>query len=558
MKTPKKTVAGPAEDRGAALVLVLVIVTVIGLVGAALLTFSDTSIRTTVALRDQAAAAYAADGAAQVAINEIQSGKLDCASTTPQVLNLGTLASPFYIPVQSQVGPLNASTTCSPNTVEGATSTTTTTTTGTGTTVGGTANNLPSYALLALGSASTDFGIDFSRLPTTATVCIENGSVVSNMKITIGSLRLGVRLSGTGTPSDCSTGSGTGLTVGAAATGGCISSTGSFSPTPCTHLAAPISLPSAPVPSDPITRTNVAAHCLTSGSTKYAAFLPGKYTNVALLNTPCSGGTVDFEWFSPGTYYFDFGSTPWTWPTTLLAGTPTNSSSTPITTVDASNAASLAGLANVAPFPTASGQKPNSCADPALQSSSPGAEFVFGGASTVTPNAGGNAEICATYSPTSAPIAIYGAQTTVTVTGGSVSPQTLCTVSGCTGSLIATGNNGRAQFYIRGFVYAPNAPIVLTLKNSYGQLFNWGVVVRNFSLAINGSSPTASFIQLPSANQGITTTTTTTTTYTIRYVNVWTCQATGTPCPQTGTPNVRVKVQTNGSLVKVLSWSVQR
>lgn len=559
MKTPKKTVAGPAEDRGAALVLVLVIVTVIGLVGAALLTFTDTSIRTTVALRDQAAAAYAADGAAQVAVSQIQNGKLVCSSTTPTVVTLGSASSPFYIPLQSVVGPLNASLTCSPNTTEGATSTSTTTTTGSGTTVGGTASNLPSYALLTMGTASGDPGIDFSSSANNKTICIENGSVASNTKINASGGSLGVRLSGTGTAADCTTGSGTGLTVGAAATSGCIPTSGSpnFAPTACTQLPAPISLPSAPVPSDPITRTNVAATCLTSGGKTYAAFLPGKYTDVTKLNSPCSGA-ADFEWFSPGTYYFDFGATTWNWPTTLLAGTPTNSSSAPITTVDASTAATLSGLANIAPWPTTSGQKPNSCADPALQSSSPGAEFVFGGASTFTPSTSGNAEICANYSPTAPPIAIYGANTALTVTGGTLSAQTLCSVSSCSGSLINTGTNGQAQFYIKGLVYAPNAPINLNLKTSLGQIFNWGVVVRNFSLSVNGASPTASFIQLPSANQGVTSTTTTTTTYTIRYVNVWTCTATGTPCPQTGTPNVRVKVQTNGSSVKVLSWSVQR
>jgi len=561
MKTLKKLLAGPAEDRGAALILVLIIVTVLGIAGAALLTFTDTSIRTTVALRDQAASAYAADGAAQVAISEIKNGTLDCSSTTPTVVTLGSATSPFYTPVQSQVGPLNASLTCSPNATEGATSTSTTTTTGSGTTVGGTASNLPSYALLTVGTANGDPGINFSDSANNKTICIENGSVVSNTKINASQEFLGVRLSGTGTASDCTTGSGTGLTVGAAASSGCIgTSTGgspNFGPTPCTQLAAPISLPSAPVPTDPITRTNVAATCLTSGSKKYAAFLPGKYTNVALLNSPCSGA-ADFEWFSPGTYYFDFGATTWNWPMTLLAGTPTDTSSAPITTVDASTAATLSGLANIAPFPTVSGQKPNSCADPALQSSSPGAEFVFGGASTFTPNTGGNAEICASYSPTAPPIAIYGANTALTVTGGTLSAQTLCSVSSCSGSLINTGSNGQAQFYIKGFVYAPNAPINLNLKNSLGQIFNWGVVVRNFSLSINGSSPTASFIQLPSPNQGITTTTTTSTAYTIRYINVWTCPAGTSSCPQTGTPNVRVKVQTSGSTIKVLSWSVQR
>jgi hypothetical protein len=538
------------------LVLVLIIITVVSLGGGALLSLSDASIRSTVALRAQAATAYAADGAAQVAISKVKDGTFDCSTTTPTVLTLGSATTPFYTLSQSPAGPLNASTICSPDPVAGA-STTTTTTTGSGTTVSGTAGNLPSYALLAMGGpTATDFGIDFSNSAANKKICIENGSVVSNTKINATGDSLGVRLAGTGT-ADCTTGSNVGLSVKAAATNGCLPVSGTaFAPTPCTLLAPQIGLPTAPEPTDPITRTNVAAKCLSSGSATYAAFLPGKYTNVALLNSPCSGA-ADFEWFSPGTYYFDFGSTSWTWPTTLIAGTPTDSSSNPIA-VNASNASSLSALAGIAPFPTAAGQKPNSCADPALQLSSPGAEFVFGGASTFTPNSSsnGNAEICATYSPNSPPIAIYGAQTALNVTGGSVSPQTLCTAAGCTKSLIVTASNGHAQFYVKGFVYAPNALIDLTLKNSLGQLFNWGVIVRNFNLTVNGVSPSAAFIQLPSANQGVTTTTTT--TYTIRYISVWTCVAGASPCPQTGTPNVRVKVQTNGTSVKVLSWSVQR
>ena len=74
MRRLRQLLEGPAEDRGAALVLVLFVVTVIGLAGAALLTLSDTSIRTTVALRDEAGNAYNADGAAQVALDSLRTG----------------------------------------------------------------------------------------------------------------------------------------------------------------------------------------------------------------------------------------------------------------------------------------------------------------------------------------------------------------------------------------------------------------------------------------------------------------------------------------------------
>src|SRR5436305_475750 len=66
---PQKT---QRNDDGAALVLVLVVVTVVALVLGALLSFADTSVRTTVNLRDQAASAYEADGALQAAVNNIR------------------------------------------------------------------------------------------------------------------------------------------------------------------------------------------------------------------------------------------------------------------------------------------------------------------------------------------------------------------------------------------------------------------------------------------------------------------------------------------------------
>ncbi len=59
-------------EEGAALVLALILVTVIALALGALLTRTDTSVRVTVGLRDQAAATYDADGALQAAINNLR------------------------------------------------------------------------------------------------------------------------------------------------------------------------------------------------------------------------------------------------------------------------------------------------------------------------------------------------------------------------------------------------------------------------------------------------------------------------------------------------------
>jgi hypothetical protein len=127
-------------------------------------------------------------------------------------------------------------------------------------------------------------------------------------------------------------------------------------------------------------------------------------------------------------------------------------------------------------------------------------------------------------------------------------------------------------------VYAPQGQMIITLKNSIGQVFNWGIVVRNLRITVNGSSPTQSVIQLPKPYTGIGIVVTTSTPaeypstslsistsvqYSIRYVNVWVCTVawltanSKTSCPSTGKPNVQAKVQTTvtGKIVKVLSWT---
>jgi hypothetical protein len=451
-------------------------------------------------------------------------------------------------------------------------------------------NNLPPYALLAMQTGNASQGIVFPQ--SNKTICIENGSVASNSVININNNIFGVRLTpGTGTAggtsTDCSTGTGSiagppaiNLTVQAYGTngsGGCIGTTG-FEPTACSAITTPIALPTVPAPTDSINRVNQAAVCLTQSGTTYAAFQPGLYTDVTKLNSPCSGAAADFEWFSPGTYYFDYGSTPWQWPTTLVGGTPTSGASTinsdgstntpAITTVDPTKSASLAGngtggptgLAKIAAFP-------NSCADPGVQNQYNGVEFVFGGASTFTPGAG-NAEICGTYNQSSPPVAFYGVSSPLTISGRTISAQTLCGTTSaptiCSGS--AAGNtvinptsNGHEQFLFKGFFYAPVAPIVMNLKNSPGQFFSWGLLAWNFNLNVNGVSNTVPFIQLPKGNQGFSQTTVTSTTYAYQYLDVWTCPVSTNACPQTGTPNVRVKLQYSGSgTPKILSWSHRR
>src|SRR3954447_6488435 len=62
------------DDDGAILIIAIIVVTVVALVVGAVLTRGDGSVRATVALRQVAGTTYAADGAAQVAINDLRTG----------------------------------------------------------------------------------------------------------------------------------------------------------------------------------------------------------------------------------------------------------------------------------------------------------------------------------------------------------------------------------------------------------------------------------------------------------------------------------------------------
>jgi hypothetical protein len=295
-------------------------------------------------------------------------------------------------------------------------------------------------------------------------------------------------------------------------------------------------------------------------------------SSASSLNTPCKSGSTwvkaDVDWFTPGVYYFDYGSTTWTLPAALVGGTPTNSSG-PITGLDVTNPSTLSRLSQM---PTGEGK----CLPPTMQTqpNTGGVEFVFGGASTMTgmtpPNVFGVAtgpstdmDICATYSATSPPVAIYGVyQNQLTEGTGHVSPESGCVATpGCltaTRSLLNASSPVADQtFHIDGYVWAPAAAIAMSYLHSSGQAFNWGVLVRTFQLIDLGlfgvlSTP-MTMVNLPDPNPGPVTTY----TYSLRYVNVWTCAASTTACPQTGPPNVQIKLQNTGGTWKVLSWTTQ-
>ncbi len=365
---------------------------------------------------------------------------------------------------------------------------------------------------------------------------------------------------------------------------------------------------SAPTPSGPTT-LNQAAVCQSAGSTRYAAFLPGKYTlltssSQSSLNTPCRNGSswvaADVDWFTPGTYYFDLNNGgDWTAPGTVIGGTPTTPAGTKISGLDGTNAttlqaSTLSNLSQATLFPGA-------CANPSVQNNYGGVEFVFGGSSRVNLPASNKFELCATYiDPNSCatqscavPVAVYGNPasghgTSISTVSTEPSSGACFATAGCSSvspsSLFETQGNGQSTFHIQGYVYAPDARVELTFRNqtdpaTAGQVFNWGLLLRAFNASVNGSSQSIPFVQLPALSVGIVTptpypstvvstpapVTSTSTTYTIRYVNVWICtvaslQASGQPaCPHasasTAKVQARILTDTNGVPVKVLSWN---
>ncbi len=69
--------AAVCDESGASLIFALIIISVIALVSAGVLTLGDTSVRSTVLLRERASAAYAGDAAAEIAINQLRNGNFN-------------------------------------------------------------------------------------------------------------------------------------------------------------------------------------------------------------------------------------------------------------------------------------------------------------------------------------------------------------------------------------------------------------------------------------------------------------------------------------------------
>ncbi|MCU7724381.1 hypothetical protein ODJ79_11700 [Actinoplanes sp. KI2] len=357
------------DDEGAVLILVLIVISVVAVVLGALLTYADTSLRTTINLRDQASAGADADGAVQAAINNLRNGTSTASGNcfgSSNTLTLPSFEGTTSAAVKCSSDPSTAVRIQCPSLSN---------------------CNRPGNAILTLGTAPGEDGLKITQ-PNSATSTFRvHGGIYSNSTINV--------TSGSVTASS-----------GVYAKGACIGTIQSTPPPQCSSSAA------NPLGDDPgyapkIT-TAPALQPLPACTTKNSVvkFSPGYYDDAAKLSdmmtnsSKCSGS---LWWFQPGTYYFDFhnsgtnnnplldyGSNVWTINDgTLVAGVPTG-------TLSASTAI------------------PGACINPIDNPNASGVQFIFGGDSQMVVKAG-QAEICGGWNtdsgaidPTKPPVAVYG------------------------------------------------------------------------------------------------------------------------------------------------------
>ena len=359
-----------ADESGSALVLALVFLSLFGVFIAVLLGFTDTSIRSTLAVRSQGATAYAADGAVDAAINTVR-GNLE-AGRAP---GLG-VACDQVVPDLNGVA---VTVTCQGQTGSG------------NVTIGAAnPNNHPARAILTV--SSSEGGIDQGS---NSDLKI-HGSVFSNSTIT-------------------NTGANASLTSDGdvAAVGNCSGTINTPFPLKCANQPAGAANPANGTDPNYAAAITTIPSLVTAPSCPGSGWLvdlqPGYYNDAtalsALADSGCPGKVL---WFHPGVYYFDFqnpsGGHEWTVDnagTNIVGGTPKGWST---------------GAATRPLVPIPGGCKTDQDAAP-----NDGVQFIFGGDSRINvPN--GKVELCAQPSTSQQQIAIYGLKTG---TAASVGPNSL-------------------------------------------------------------------------------------------------------------------------------------
>lgn len=430
MKHWRTRLRRPRGDEGALLIFAIIIITTVALVTGVVLTRGDGSLRATVALRDVTRTSYAADGAAQVAINALRTGYntgngepdpwyytnvsgtgcFGYDGVAPTTTPINTLVMNNLMPkvTGENTQALSARVECTPDDATGAQ----------GSAVPINSSNKPGYAIVTLGDPSTHTG---GTVTATDPLRVHggiyaNGAINGQVTVDAGTVR--------------ATGSCSGTTVTGTATKSCGSGPAIDDPNYNHELGSTV----------PDLRTPP-----TSCTSGVATFNPGYYDSAQALNTAM--GLCRVMWFKPGNYYFDFhdeactdvcpdgvyaGTTNvWTIPrgTDLLGGTPTNPTTGAVLARPPS------------PLPSdAAGLVPGNCQSPITDVNALGVQFVFGGNSRMyldgNGSSGARMELCGTYHADRPPIDLYGLKTGATPTVTNDTPRDISNG----GSVVAPGS----------------------------------------------------------------------------------------------------------------------
>lgn len=126
--------------------------------------------------------------------------------------------------------------------------------------------------------------------------------------------------------------------------------------------------------------------------------------------------------------------------------------------------------------------------------------------------------------------------------------------------MIKTENSPNSRFYIQGTTYVPKGALDISLNNSTGQVFRYGVIARSLYLSPTGSADLSGpVIELPDDSPGFGL-------RTVVNLDVYVCPGAATCAPK-GTPRLRAKVGIvdptgtpvlNKREITVYTWSVQR
>lgn len=404
-------------EQGSALILALVFLSLFGLAIAALLTFSDTGVRATLALAGQGKTVYSADGGVEAAINVLRldqtRGREGGACPDLRLANTNSVT---------------VTVTCAPMP-------------GSGVSSGSGSQNRPKRAILTLGTHAQEEGLE--QLSNSG-LRIHGGVFSNSTIVNTASASVLTIEGGTDAYGNCSVAGGGAGTIVAIP-----------GPLHCSNIPPP---PAAGDPDglDPnyaaATSTVPTYRTAPSCAPAIIALEPGYYDDATALSNLTTGGSCKGRvvWFRPGVYYFDFdfrnSNAVWSIDdkdVNIVGGTPKGWDP-------------LSATRPTVPFP-------EGCKTDADPSPNPGVQFIFGSASRVEIEAG-TVELCPQPSDTSQQIAVYGlksgsaAASSVTLVPtaassvvGFTNTQNAFAIDGVTSSATLAGSGAVASMRLGGY-----------------------------------------------------------------------------------------------------------